>query len=275
MPALSDLSAGIPSCIPRLRTADRAAPRLGRRVSAPRAATIAGEDAEGREVWLLASAPIPIGSGRPRGPTATFMRPSLPARASRSRSPRTRCAAPRARRVRPSEPILARLRECCSTSCRGSRPTAPSTCCGPAGSCARCPATRASSAARRDGARRRRRRWPRAGDARHDPGGELVEAPGSRACLSSARSRTSGPFYKLYPEGTIEHFDGKRVPSPFFVGDNPSISTATFRGRGRRRTSRSAPARFLRASPSRAGSSVRDRASRDLRVDQLPRSAAC
>jgi hypothetical protein len=54
-----------------------------------------------------------------------------------------------------------------------------------------------------------------------DPGGELVEAPGFPGLLVERTLEDEGPFYKLYPEGTIEHFDGKTVPSPFFVGDNP------------------------------------------------------
>jgi Zinc carboxypeptidase len=54
-----------------------------------------------------------------------------------------------------------------------------------------------------------------------DPGGELVEAPGFPGLLVERTLEDAGPFYKLYPEGTIEHFDGKKIPSPFFVGDNP------------------------------------------------------
>lgn len=54
-----------------------------------------------------------------------------------------------------------------------------------------------------------------------DPGGELVEAPGFRGLLVERTLEDEGPFYKLYPEGTIEHFDGKRIPSPNFLGDNP------------------------------------------------------
>jgi hypothetical protein len=30
-----------------------------------------------------------------------------------------------------------------------------------------------------------------------------------------------GPFYKLYPEGMIENFDGKNIPPPRFLDDNP------------------------------------------------------
>ena len=54
-----------------------------------------------------------------------------------------------------------------------------------------------------------------------DPGGELVEAREFPGLLVERTLEDEGPFYKLYPEGTIENFDGKRIPSPFFLGDNP------------------------------------------------------
>jgi hypothetical protein len=54
-----------------------------------------------------------------------------------------------------------------------------------------------------------------------DPGGELVEAPHMPGLLVERTVEDEGPFYKLFPEGTIEHFDGKHIPSPFFLGDNP------------------------------------------------------
>jgi hypothetical protein len=54
-----------------------------------------------------------------------------------------------------------------------------------------------------------------------DPGGELVESREFPGLLVERTIEDTGPFYKLYPEGMIEHWDGKRVPSPFFLGDNP------------------------------------------------------
>jgi hypothetical protein len=54
-----------------------------------------------------------------------------------------------------------------------------------------------------------------------DPGGELVEAREFPGLLVERTLEDDGPFYKLYPEGHIEHFDGKSIPSPFFLGDNP------------------------------------------------------
>ena len=54
-----------------------------------------------------------------------------------------------------------------------------------------------------------------------DPGGELVEAPEFPGLLVERTLEDEGPFYKIYPEGRIEHFDGKRIPSPYFMADNP------------------------------------------------------
>jgi Zinc carboxypeptidase len=54
-----------------------------------------------------------------------------------------------------------------------------------------------------------------------DPGGELVESSAVPGLLVERRIDDEGPFYKLYPEGVIEHFDGKRVPTPHFLSDNP------------------------------------------------------
>jgi hypothetical protein len=54
-----------------------------------------------------------------------------------------------------------------------------------------------------------------------DPGGELVESKEFPGLLVERTIEDEGPFFKLYPEGLIEHWDGKRVPNPFFLGDNP------------------------------------------------------
>lgn len=54
-----------------------------------------------------------------------------------------------------------------------------------------------------------------------DAGGELVESSVVPGLLVERTLDDDGPFYKLYPEGVIEHFDGRQVPSPYFLGDNP------------------------------------------------------
>jgi hypothetical protein len=54
---------------------------------------------------------------------------------------------------------------------------------------------------------------------KQDPGGELVESKEVPGLMLPRRLEDEGPFYKVWPEGRIEHFDGD-VPSPSFLGDN-------------------------------------------------------
>jgi hypothetical protein len=37
-----------------------------------------------------------------------------------------------------------------------------------------------------------------------------------------------GPFYKIYPEGMIENFDGRTIPSPSFLSDSPTDLNRNF-----------------------------------------------
>ncbi|MCW5632611.1 MAG: hypothetical protein KIT17_04675 [Rubrivivax sp.] len=59
-----------------------------------------------------------------------------------------------------------------------------------------------------------------------DPEGELVELRGENGevlqppVMVARGPEDEGPFYKLYPEGRIVHFDGRTVPAPFFLSDN-------------------------------------------------------
>jgi hypothetical protein len=56
--------------------------------------------------------------------------------------------------------------------------------------------------------------------------GELVELRGDDGkpldppVMVPRQPEDEGPFYKLYPEGRIANFDGRRIPDPFFLGDN-------------------------------------------------------
>jgi hypothetical protein len=60
-----------------------------------------------------------------------------------------------------------------------------------------------------------------------DPDGELVElrddkgVPLDPPVMVARLPEDEGPFYKLYPEGHIANFDGRHVPAPFFLSDNP------------------------------------------------------
>jgi hypothetical protein len=55
---------------------------------------------------------------------------------------------------------------------------------------------------------------------REDPSGEYIADPELPGVMLPRRLEDSGPFYKLWPEGTIEHFDGTHVPDPTYLSDN-------------------------------------------------------
>ena len=58
------------------------------------------------------------------------------------------------------------------------------------------------------------------------PDGELVELRGDDGkpvdppVMVPRLPEDAGPYYKLYPEGVIANFDGRRIPDPYFLGDN-------------------------------------------------------
>jgi hypothetical protein len=59
-----------------------------------------------------------------------------------------------------------------------------------------------------------------------DPAGELVELRGddgqplSPPVMVARLAEDPGPYFKLYPEGHIANFDGRRIPEPYFLSDN-------------------------------------------------------
>ncbi len=53
-----------------------------------------------------------------------------------------------------------------------------------------------------------------------DPSGEYVEDAALPGVMLPRRLEDAGPYYKLWPEGTIENFDGTHVPDPHFLSDN-------------------------------------------------------
>jgi hypothetical protein len=61
---------------------------------------------------------------------------------------------------------------------------------------------------------------------RADPDGELIELrdeggkPFDPPVLAPRMPEDPGPYYKLYPEGRIVNFDGRRIPAPNFLSDN-------------------------------------------------------
>jgi hypothetical protein len=61
---------------------------------------------------------------------------------------------------------------------------------------------------------------------RLDPDGELVELRGDDgqplvpAVMVARQPEDEGPYWRLYPEGTIANFDGHTIPDPYFLSDN-------------------------------------------------------
>lgn len=55
-----------------------------------------------------------------------------------------------------------------------------------------------------------------------DPTGDYVAPIADHPDLLVTRELAdAGPFWRIHPEGTIDHFDGFTIPTPSFVGDNP------------------------------------------------------
>ncbi len=61
-----------------------------------------------------------------------------------------------------------------------------------------------------------------------DPTGEFVESVEVRNLMLPRTLDDEGPFYKLYPEGMIENYDGKTIPSPSFLSDSPTDLNRNF-----------------------------------------------
>ena len=61
-----------------------------------------------------------------------------------------------------------------------------------------------------------------------DPSGEFVASAEVPGLLLPRRIQDAGPFYKVYPEGLIENFDGDHVPDPHFLSDNQTDLNRNF-----------------------------------------------
>lgn len=61
-----------------------------------------------------------------------------------------------------------------------------------------------------------------------DPGGEFVESASRPGLMVVRTLEDTGPFYKLYPEGTIDGYDGVEIPSPNFLSDNDTDLNRNF-----------------------------------------------
>ncbi len=63
---------------------------------------------------------------------------------------------------------------------------------------------------------------------KEDPTGEFVASTEVPGLMLPRRFEDEGPFYKVWPEGTIENFDGDTVPSPYFLADNDADLNRNF-----------------------------------------------
>ncbi|MCU0975488.1 MAG: M14 family metallopeptidase, partial [Steroidobacteraceae bacterium] len=61
-----------------------------------------------------------------------------------------------------------------------------------------------------------------------DPAGDYVESRNFPGRMLLREIDDEGPFYRLYPEGFIENFDGETVPAPHFLDDNPTDLNRNF-----------------------------------------------
>lgn len=61
-----------------------------------------------------------------------------------------------------------------------------------------------------------------------DPSGEFVESDDFAGLLVPRRLEDPGPYYKIYPEGTIEGWDGHTIPSPSTSRSTTFTSTGIF-----------------------------------------------
>ena len=61
-----------------------------------------------------------------------------------------------------------------------------------------------------------------------DPAGEMVDSAEFPGLLLPRGIDDAPPYYKVYPEGVIENFDGSNVPSPYFLSDNQTDLNRNF-----------------------------------------------
>jgi len=61
-----------------------------------------------------------------------------------------------------------------------------------------------------------------------DPSGEFVASTEVSGLMLPRRIEDEGPFYKVYPEGRIAHFDGDHIPDPGFLSDNQTDLNRNF-----------------------------------------------
>ena len=60
------------------------------------------------------------------------------------------------------------------------------------------------------------------------PAGEFVESRDMPGLMIARRLEDTGPYFKLFPEGTIEPFDGATIPDPHYLSDNQTDFNRNF-----------------------------------------------
>ncbi len=55
---------------------------------------------------------------------------------------------------------------------------------------------------------------------KEDPTGDYVVCPGAPGVMVPRTIDDPPPYYRLFPEGHVEHFDGETIPAPGYLGDN-------------------------------------------------------
>lgn len=61
-----------------------------------------------------------------------------------------------------------------------------------------------------------------------DEAGDFVESPTTPGLLLPRKPEDEGPFYRVYPEGFIENFDGFTIPVPSFMSDTETDLNRNF-----------------------------------------------
>ncbi|GAA0641673.1 M14 family metallopeptidase [Halomonas beimenensis] len=59
---------------------------------------------------------------------------------------------------------------------------------------------------------------------RQDPAGDFVAAPRHPGLMLPRRVDDPPPYWRLYPEGAIEHWDGETIPEPDWLQDTPDLN---------------------------------------------------
>lgn len=63
---------------------------------------------------------------------------------------------------------------------------------------------------------------------RRDPAGDYAESRQFPGRMLLREVEDEGPFYRIFPEGVIENFDGETIPTPNFLDDNPTDLNRNF-----------------------------------------------